>query len=239
MENGDYIVIDISTVSILNRNDSTGSGVYKIINISYKGNNNKWLLLNISGDKKYLIFNWKKIPDKVMKIKNIFWLNFIKERDPWDFISKMQEFHEISEIKKEKALNYIIENRDYEIMDYSLNEELFDNNILTTEKIDQILKSGDLLMMDVLAQYKIFSSDETLSWAINNNLTKIITYLLNKGFEPDIKDINWACKNLPGETIELILIFGYTPDTAGTRYLLESDDLYKENLVKIFDLKLL
>jgi hypothetical protein len=232
MEKDDYIVINTTTVN------NNGSGIYKIIRTEYKEDKGKWLLSPLAGGK-YKIFNWRKMTDRIMKIKNIYWLNFINERDPWDFITKMQEFHELLEINKEQALDFIIQDRDYEIMNYSLNEEIFDNTILTVEKIDQILKSGDLLMMDVLAQYKIFSSDETLSWAINNNLTKIITYLLNKGFEPDIKDINWACKNLPGETIELLLIFGYAPDTAGTRYLLESDDLDKEALVKIFDLKIL
>lgn len=250
---GDHIVVNLTTTT------NNNSKIFKILKTASNGtsnskNNNKnnvistgWIVEDIITKEKKK-FKWVGFEDRIMKIKNIFWLNFINSRDPWDFITKMQEFHELFSQKSPEgpsklntprgaeALDYIIENRDYEIMNYNLNQELIP---VKQEIVDKILKSGDLQMMNVLAEYNIFASPEMLSWAINNNLTKIIIYLLNQGLIPDIKDINWACKNSTVEIVELIMIAGYFPDTAGTQYLLDSGDLYKEALVKIFDLKVL
>jgi len=206
------------------------SPIYKILALGNE--NEKWSVRNIENGQ-IIEFNPHGQEKNIIKIKHITSINYIGERDPWDFYFKLSECHENDDHKN--LINKIIENRDYEIMNWTLFN--YGTDIIQQDVIDEIVKKGDLLMIDLLKNHNLIPSQECLTWAIESNLTKIMVKLMFIGVEPDIRAVNWACINLPATSVELIMIAGFFPDSAGVAHLKNSGDLHKQTLVDIFELR--
>lgn len=212
------------------------SPVYRIVTADAAGSPfNGWQVRSIIPSHSQLInFNPVGQEKNIVKIKHTFSLNFLGDRDPWDFFLKLANVEKFSRNDIETVIN----NRDYEIMNWILYKQASNiEEIITQDIIDDIVKKGDLLMIDVLRTRNLLPSQECLTWAIESNLTKIFVKLMFMGVQPDIRAVNWACLNLPASSIELILIAGFFPDTEGVKLLKDSEYLHKQILVDIFELQ--
>lgn len=237
---------------------------------------NVWEILQSSNDGKYRL-KWKStgfrkpvdgevshaevstdiraIAPMVKKIINKRWFDFLYDRDPWDFFTKMEYFHNIYPIpdttvitgspssetgnlqdmmKRRDVMQEILDARDLEI----LNWYIFNKIVPMQDQINDLVKRGDLQCLRALYTRDYKPDDAMLDWAIESQYTKIIEFLILIGLSPSQGAVNWCCKYGNPQNLELLLIGGFFPDSVGVQYILESDDLYKLTLMDIFNLRI-
>ena len=199
------------------------------------------------------------IAPMVKKIHNKRWFDFLYDRDPWDFFTKMEYFHNkypvpdslgapgavlglsgidahspIESMKRRAIMQEILDARDLEI----LNWYIFNKIVPMQDQINDLVQRGDLQCLRALYTRDYKPENVMLDWAIESQYTKIIEFLILIELTPSQGAVNWCCKYGAPQNLELLLIGGFFPDSIGVQYILDSGDLYKLTLMDIFNLRL-
>jgi hypothetical protein len=217
---GDYILLNDLTrertleVEVLN---VEGKSIFRILNLETQVVD---------------FLNLNSYPYKFRKA-NLIWRNFRLTEDPWEFENDMEKYtrngegdpnflDEILFKKKKAVLNWYLYNR------IPITKEQVDNQVYSLNKDNLI----------ILESYRLYPSNDTLDWAIDNRYMNMVEYLIIQcALIPSTKSINNLCRDGTADQVQKLITLGYVPDRDGVDELLKSDSIAKNNLVGIYSLQ--